>query len=135
MPGGRYLRTLILEWLQGTDAPAAPTSVWVHLCTTAPTATAPGTAPTITGYAPQEIETADWAAIAEAANADTLSNDAAITFGPFTGSTQTATHVMVRTTSNPAAGQMLYYGALGASRSMVDSGSVVLSAGDLDLAA
>jgi hypothetical protein len=135
MPAGRYLRTEILEWLQGTTFVAAPASVFLHLCTTAPNATTVGTAPTITGYAPVEIETADWAAISTGASVDTLSPTAAVTFGPFTGATQTATHAMLMDDADPGAGEILFYGALTASRAMVDGGSVVLGAGDVDVTA
>lgn len=135
MPQGRYLRSAILGWVQGDAMPTAPTSVWVHLCTTAPSAETPGTAPTITGYAPQELEPADWAAISEAADLDTLNPSAAVTFGPFSGSTQTATHVMLMTGSNPGTAEILTYGELAAPRSLVDGGTAVFSAADLDVTA
>ena len=135
MPAGRYLRTEILEWIAGTAFASPPSSIWAHLCTAAPTATAVGTAPAIGGYSAEEITPSMWAAIATGASLDTLSTDEAVTFGPFTGTTETATHIMLRTTSNPATGEMLFYGALAASRSMVDGGTVVVAAGDIDITA
>lgn len=135
MPAGRYLRTALLGWYQGDDMPAAPAAVFLHLCTTAPTATAVGTAPTITGYTPQQIDPADWDTITTAANSDTLPTAVDVTFGPFTGSTQSATHAMLMDGSNPATAHILDYGALGAARSMVDGGVVTLAAGDVSLTA
>lgn len=137
MPAGRYFRqNVTLAWIQGDAPPTPPTSVWVHLCTTAPTATVVGTAPTIGGYAPIELEPADWAAIVEAANADTLNPSADLTFGPFDDAgDETATHIMIRTSSNPAAGEMIAYGQLGAPRLMTDGGVVTIAAADLDLTA
>jgi hypothetical protein len=136
MPAGRYARTAFLGWIQGDTMPAAPSSVWLHLCTAAPAdAETPGTAPTITGYAPQEIEPADWAAISEGASVDTLSPSDVVTFGPFSGETQNATHAMLMTGSNPVTAEILAYGALAASRAMVDGGTIEIAAGDLDVTA
>lgn len=133
MPAGRYLRTEILEWLTGVAFASPPAAIYLHLCTTAPTATAVGTAPTITGYTAEEI--ADLAAISTGASVDTLSTDGAITFGPFTGATQTATHFMVMDGATPGSANILFYGALTSDRAMVDGGTVVVAAGDLDLTA
>lgn len=137
MPAGRYFRQQVtLAWIQGNAPPAAPTSVWVHLCTTAPTATAVGTAPTNGGYAPLELEPADWAAIVEGANADTLNPTAALTFGPFDDSgDETATHLMVMDGSDPGTAEILAYAALGSPRLMTDGGVVQIAATDLDLTA
>jgi hypothetical protein len=136
MPSGRYLRTAILGWVQGDAMPTAPTSVWLHLCTGAPAAATLGTAPTIGGYAPIEIEPADWAAISTGANRDTLSPTAAITFGPFDDAgDETATHFMITLNEVPDTDELIAYGALGASRLMTDGGVVTIGAGDLDLLA
>lgn len=137
MPAGRYFRqSVTLAWIQGNAPPTPPTSVWVHLCTTAPTATVVGTAPTIGGYAPLEITGSDWAAIIEALNADTLNPDIDLTFGPFDDAgDETATHVMVMDGSNPASAEIIAYGQLGASRLMTDGGVVTIAADDLDLTA
>lgn len=140
MPAGRYFRQqVVLAWIQGDAPPTPPASVWLHLATSAPTATAPGTAPTIGSYLPIEIEPADWAAISEAANLDTLSPSGAITFpaaGTFgAGSNETATHAMLMDGSNPATAEIIAYGALASSRLMTTGGNVVIGAGDLDLTA
>lgn len=137
MPAGRYFRqNVTLAWIQGSAPPTPPTSVWVHLCTSAPTAEVVGTAPTIGGYAALELAPTDWAAIVEAANADTLNPDIDLTFGPFDNSgDETATHVMVMTGSNPATAEIIAYGLLGASRLMTDGGVVQIAAEDLDLTA
>lgn len=118
--------------------PAAPTSLWLHLATTAPTATTPGTAPTITGYAPVEIDPADWAAISEGASFDTLATDVEILIpasGTFSGSTQVATHAMLMDGSNPATADLLDYVELAEARSMVAGGSVRFAAGTVTVQA
>lgn len=137
MPAGRFFRqSVTLAWIQGDAPPTPPTSVWVHLCTTAPAAATLGTAPTIGGYAALEIAPADWAAIVTGANRDTLSPTAALTFGPFDNSgDETATHFMVTMNEVPDTNELIAYGALGASRLMTDGGTIELGAGDLDLLA
>lgn len=138
MPAGRYLRTLILGWIAGDDMPAAPASVWLHLCTSAPSATAVGAAPTTTNYAPREITPADWAAIATGASVDTLSPTAAVRFpasGNFAGSTNTVTHAMLMDGSNPATANLLDYGALLAPRDLTAGGFVEFAAGEIDVTA
>lgn len=136
MPAGRYFRQNVsLAWIQGDAPPTAPTSVWLHLCTTAPDATTVGTAPTITGYAPQEIAPADWAAIATGASVDTLSTAVDITFGPFSSADQTASHWMLMDGSTAASDEILAYGALIASRTMPNGGTLVVATGDLDITA
>jgi hypothetical protein len=137
MPAGRYFRqSVTLAWIQGDAVPTPPSSVWVHLCTSAPAAATLGAAPTIGGYDPIEIEPADWAAIVNGANRDTLSPTAALVFGPFDNSgDETATSFMVTLNEVPDTDELIAYGALGASRLMTDGGTVELGAGDLDLLA
>lgn len=136
MPAGRYFRQNVsLAWIQGDAPPTPPTSVYLHLCTTAPTATVVGTAPTITGYAPLELEPADWAAIATGADVDTLSSAIDLTFGPFSSADETATHWMLMDGSDPGADEIIAYGALTASRTMANGGTLVVESGDLDITA
>lgn len=137
MPAGRYLRSALLGWLSGDAMPTAPTSVWLHICTSAPSAAAVGTAPTIAGYAPLEIDPADWDTITTGADSDRLPNAVELAFGPFDDgeATEVATHAMLMDGSNPASANLLHYGALGASRSMVANGTLVLAAGDVGLTA
>lgn len=137
MPAGRYLRTALLGWVQGDAMPTAPTSLWAHLCTSAPGAASLGTAPTIGGYDPIELVGAsDWAAIATGANVDTLNPAADLTFGPFDNSgDETATHFMLTLNEVPDADEIVGYAALGASRLMTDGGVVTIAATDLDVTA
>jgi hypothetical protein len=135
MPAGRYIRTAFLSWLQGDPMPTAPTSLWLHLCTTAPTATTPGTAPVITGYAPVEIEPADWAAIVTGASQDRLPVAGEILIGPFSGSTETATHAMLMDGSDPDTAEIYDYAELADARVMAAGGVVRFAAGAIGVSA
>lgn len=135
MPAGRYLRTAVLGWIQGDAMPSPPASVWLHLFTSAPDAVTPGDAPTITGYAPIEIEPADWAAISEGASFDTLSPTAAVTFGPFTGGPEEATHAAIMTGNDPDNDEIIEYGTFSTPRMMVDAGVLLIPPGSLDIRA
>lgn len=136
MPAGRWFRQNVsLAWVQGSDAPSAPASVYLHLFTTSASATAPGTAPTITGYAPQEMEPADWAALVEAADTDTLPSDIDLTYGPFSSSDESAVSWALMDGSNPATAHIITYDDFASPRTMANGGTLVIPAGDLNITA
>lgn len=92
MPGmSNYLRNKIVDWFHRGVAYTPPATVYVALCSTAPTPSAAGTELSGTGYARQAVasSTAAWAATNGAGTTTnpssgttgTTSNNAAIDFG------------------------------------------------------
>lgn len=107
----KTLADAVLNWFKGTTFTAAPTTVYVGLFTTTPTAnTASGTEVTGSSYARQAVTTATgWSAITQ--NADTIhdqiTNVNAITFPAVTTTGYTVVGVGIWDAAS--AGSNLYY--------------------------
>lgn len=121
MPGmTNYLRNKVVDWLHRGQSFTPPSTLYVRLCSTAPTAAAAGTELTGTGYLPVAIAStlAAWAAT----NADgsttnpssgtngTTSNNGVIDFGTAGSSWGTASHWELW--DDDTGGNRLFYGEI-----------------------
>jgi hypothetical protein len=124
-----YLETEILDHILGKGARdfTSPANLYVALSTANPTDTGSGLAePSGNGYTRQSVAFG-------AASGGATSNTAQLTFGPCTTTTWgTITHFAIFDASS--AGNMLYYGALTASKTIDVGDSLVVAVGDLDIA-
>lgn len=104
----------VLELLVGKTAFATP-SVWVALCTSAPTDASTGATlveATYTGYARKSTAGTDWNA-AVAGSPSSITNANAIIFAACTGGTSSCTHFALVDSATTGAGNVLAWGALG----------------------
>lgn len=119
-----YLRNKLVDWFHRGDSFTPPTTVYIALVTTTPTASTAGTEATGTGYARQSVasSTSAWAATnADGSTTDpstgttgTTSNNAIINFGTAGASWGTVTYWEMYDAST--SGNRLMYGQI------VDSG-------------
>lgn len=115
-----YLRNKIVDWFHRGQSFTPPATMYVRLCSTAPTAAAAGTELTGTGYAPEAItsSTTAWAATnADGSTANpstgtngTTSNNVIIDFGTAGGAWGTASHWELWDASS--GGNRLLYGVI-----------------------
>ncbi|MEL6705766.1 MAG: hypothetical protein AAFP15_15980 [Bacteroidota bacterium] len=130
MAKSNYLEEQLLAWVSGTDMPTAPAAVYVALSTADPTEDGSGIAEpgAPDGYA---RAAATFGAAAQGANAATISNTAAVGFGPTSASWGTLTHFAVF--DAPTGGNMLYHAALTASETPGIGDSLSFAVGQLTL--
>ena len=121
-----YLENELLDHTLGTAAYTAPATVYIALFTTATNDAGGGTEAAWTSYARQS-------AAFSAAAGGTTSNSAEIAFpavdtgdGPVT-----VTHMGIFDAAT--AGNLLYHGALGTSKTLQDDDVLKFSAGDIDV--
>ena len=131
-----YLEGEILKHIFRTGSFTKPTVLAICLCTSAPTDASTGaTIPEVTdagSYARQTLNPLDanWTAPGVGGLTD---NASAITFPTATGAWGTISHVAICDSATHGAGNMLYWGALAASK-VVASGDVFkFNIGDLDI--
>ena len=124
-----YLENEILDHILGKGARdfPSPANLYVALSTADPTDAGSGLAePSGNGYARQAVSF-------NAASSGATANTAQLTFGLCTTTTWgTITHFAIFDASS--AGNMLYHGALTASKTIDVGDSLVVAAGDLDIA-
>jgi hypothetical protein len=113
----------LLDWLMGGASPTRPTARYVALFTAAPSDTGGGTEVSGGGYARQAITCG-------AAAGGTTSNDNEITFTATGADFGTVTHIGIFDATT--AGNLLWHGALAASKAVGDGDSLVFAVGDLD---
>ena len=120
-----YLENKIIDHVLRNTAYTTPgAQVWVALYTTDPTEADTGTE--VTGGSYARVQVTAWDAPAARATANTN----AIAFPQATVAWGTVTHVGIRDAS--AAGNLLFYGALTASKVVGVGGNFSITAGDLD---
>jgi hypothetical protein len=131
-----YLEAEILKHIFRTGSFTKPTVLAIALCTAAPTDASTGATITEVANAGSYARTtlnpldANWTAPGVGGLID---NASAITFPTATGSWGTVTHVAICDSATWGAGNVLYYGALTASK-VVASGDVFkFNIGDLDV--
>jgi hypothetical protein len=112
-----------LDWLMGGSAPTRPTNRYVALFTAAPSDAGGGTEVSGSGYARQAITCG-------AASGGATSNDAAITFTAAGGAFGTVTHIGIF--SAITAGNLLWHGAMTASKTVADADSLTFNIGTLN---
>lgn len=119
-----YLELKILEHTLGITAYTAPSTVYLALFTTDPTDAGTGTEVSGGGYARQAIS---WNAPASGA----ADNSADVTFPQATADYGTVSHIGIYDASS--AGNLLYHGALSASKSITENDTFIVEAGDLSI--
>lgn len=115
-----YLENELLDHSLGTGAFTAPTNVYISLYTTDPTDADSGTEVSGFGYARQLVTFG-------ASAGGSASNSTEETFTASGGSWGTITHIGIHDAIS--AGNLLYHGALSASRTVDDAESLIFSIG------
>jgi hypothetical protein len=126
MAFSNYLEDQITGWINGSAFASAPTSTFVQLYSQDPTDAGSATGALYTRVA---VAAGGWTR--GTGGAGTLTNTAAITITPSAGSGATATHVAVFDTIT--GGNMLFAGALTASKTIATGDEVKFNASALAL--
>ena len=128
MPMSNYLRNKLLDHANGKTTFTMPTTVYLAALTSASSVSGPGTevSTTSTGYARQAIT-----ATMSAASAGSSSNGGTVTFGPATAAWGTITDFAVFDAA--AAGNMLWFGTLSASKTIASADQLQFAAGQFSL--
>lgn len=116
----------MLDWLMGGADPVRPAGRFVALFTSAPNDAGGGTEVSGNGYARQAI-----ASTPATSGAGLTENSAAITFTAAGGGFGTVTHMGIF--SAATSGNLLWHGALTASKTIADGDSLTFAAGDIDM--
>lgn len=119
-----YLELKILEHTLGISSFTAPTTTYLALFTSDPTDAGTGTEVSGGSYARQSIS---WNTPASGAT----TNSADVTFPQATGNYGTVTHIGIYDASS--SGNLLYHGALSASKSVETNDTFIVEAGDLSV--
>jgi hypothetical protein len=126
MAFSNYLEDEITGWINGTTFDAAPTSTFVQLYSQDPTE---GGSPTGALYTRVAVAAGGWTRVTS--GVASLANTTAITITSSASSAATASHVGVFDAS--ASGNMLFYGALAASKVIASGDEVKFNAGAMVL--
>jgi hypothetical protein len=126
MAFSNYLEDEITGWINGTTFDAAPTSTFVQLYSQDPTESGSATGALYTRVA---VAAGGWTRVTS--GVASLANTTAITITSSASSAATASHVAVFDAS--ASGNMLFYGALAASKVIATGDEVKFNAGALVL--
>ena len=127
--------SLALDAMSGRATVTAPASMYLALCTTAPTDTALGTELTTAGTNGYSRQTVAWdAAVGDPASMD---NTSLITFGPFTSDLGIVSHIMLMdvSTGGTAAANMFYYWTADVSKDPANGDSITIAAAALVMTA
>jgi len=121
-----HAEALLLDWLMTNGTATRPTAWYVGLFTAAPSDAGGGTEVSTGGYARQSV-TFD----AASSPGGTTSNSGAVTFTASGGDYGTVTHIGIFDAST--SGNLLWHGALTASKTVADGDTLEFSAGNIDL--
>lgn len=121
-----HAEALLLDYLMTTDAVTRPTNWYVALFTSAPSDSGGGTEVSTGGYARQSVTFAS-----ATSPGGTTSNSGAVSFTASGASYGTVTHVGIFDAST--AGNLLWHGAMTASKTVEDGDTLEFSAGNIDL--
>lgn len=127
---------LALDAMSGRASTTAPGTMYLALCTTAPTDTALGTELTTPGTNGYDREIVAWDATV-AGDPSVIDNTSQITFGPFTADLGIVTHIMLMdvSTGGTAADNMFYWWAVDTSKDPANGDSITIAAGALSMSA
>lgn len=130
-----YFENAILNWFRGTAFPAATGSVYVALFTAAPSDAGGGTEVSGGSYARVAVSKAagSWSAPADVSGSQEISNVAVIAFPTATADWGTVTHFGIFDAAT--VGNLIFHGALTASRVVSNGTDVSIPAGSLKLRA
>ena len=121
-----YSEKLLLDWLMTNGSATRPTAWYVALYTAAPDDTGGGTEVSGNGYSRQSV-TFD----AATSGAGTTANSGDVVFTAAGGSWGTITHIGIFDAST--AGNLLWHGAMTASKTVADGDTLQFSTGNIDL--
>jgi len=121
-----YAEKLLLDWMMTTGSATRPTAWYVGLFTAAPSDSGGGTEVSGSGYA---REAATFAAASTPGG--TTSNTGDISFTASGGNWGTITHIGIFDASS--AGNLLWHGAMTASKVVNDGDTLQFSTGNIDL--
>ncbi len=121
-----YLENKFLDHFLGTTSTSAPAAVYLSLHTTSPTDDGSGAELSGDGYTRQAISFGS-------ASSATASNDAAVEFSAATGNWGTITHIGVWDAST--SGNLLFHGALTASKTIATGDIFKVAVGGVDITA
>lgn len=121
-----HAEALLLDYLMTTDAVTRPTNWYVALFTSAPSDSGGGTEVSTGGYARQSVTFAS-----ATSPGGTTSNSGDVSFTASGASYGTVTHVGIFDAST--GGNLLWHGAMTASKTVEDGDTLEFSAGNIDL--
>ena len=121
-----HAEALLLDWLMTTGSATRPTAWYVALYTAAPSDSGGGTEVSGSGYSRQAV-TFD----AASSPGGTTSNTGAVSFTASGGSFGTVTHIGIFDASS--GGNLLWHGAMTASKTVADGDTLEFSIGNIDL--
>lgn len=129
MSKSNYLENAILDHILGGPDFTRPATVYVSLHTADPTDAGTGTEVSGNGYARVAVtnNATNW----PAASSGAKSNGTTITFPTATGSWGTVSHFGIWDAATN--GNLLYHGALNASKAIADGDTASFGVGDLDI--
>ena len=121
-----HAENLLLNWLMTTDSVTRPTAWYVGLYTAAPSDSGGGTEVSGSGYARQS---ATWGTAS--GTGGTTDNQANVTFTASGGDWGTITHIGIHDASS--GGNLLWHGAMSASKTIADGDTLQFNTGNIDL--
>lgn len=121
-----YAEKLLLDWMMTTGAATRPTAWYVALYTAAPSDSGGGTEVSGSGYSRQSVTLA-----AASTPGGTTSNTNAVSFTAVGGAFGTVTHIGIFDAST--GGNLLWHGAMTASKAVADGDTLEFSIGNIDL--
>ena len=121
-----YAEKLLLDFLMTTGTATRPTNWYVALYTAAPNDAGGGTEVSAGGYARQSVSFS-----AAASPGGTTSNSGEVSFTATGGDYGTVTHMGIFDASS--SGNLLWHGALTASKTVADGDTLTFAVGNIDL--
>ena len=121
-----YAEKLLLDWMMTSGSATRPTAWYVALYTAAPSDSGGGTEVSTGGYARQSV-----AFSAAASPGGTTSNSGEVSFTASGGNYGTVTHMGIFDAAS--SGNLLWHGALTASKTVADGDTLTFAAGNIDL--
>jgi len=121
-----YAEKLLLDWMMTTGSATRPTAWYVALYTAAPSDSGGGTEVSGSGYSRQSVAFA-----AASTPGGTTSNTGAVTFTSAGGSWGTVSHIGLHDAST--SGNLLWHGAMTASKTIGDGDILEFAIGNIDL--
>lgn len=121
-----YAEKLLLDFLMTTGTATRPTNWYVALYTSAPSDSGGGTEVSAGGYARQSVSFN-----AASSPGGTTSNSGDVSFTASGGDYGTVTHMGIFDASS--SGNLLWHGALTASKTVADGDTLTFAAGNIDL--
>jgi len=121
-----HAEALLLDWLMTNGSATRPTAWYVGLYTAAPSDSGGGTEVSGNGYSRQAVTFA-----AATSPGGTTSNTGDITFTAAGGDWGTITHIGIHDASS--GGNLLWHGAMTASKTVADGDTLQFSTGNIDL--